>query len=374
MTKNTDQAAIKFPFYARVTLILVGLFVLVTMMSIGQDIIVPLLFAAILSILLSSIVDVLVRIKVNRIVAIAGTIILVVLIGAFFTIWISSKATLLIDAYPLLLEKFDKLQEQIVTWASWNIGIDAGKITSLINESRANLMKLGEGSLGKTLASVGGVVGVILLLPVYIFLLLYYRPIIIEFFHRMAGKEQAKEVDIILGQTKDILKGYFAGLLIELVIVAVLNALGLLLLGIQFAIIIGVIGAVLNMIPYIGGAITLVGTMLIALLTKDDSIYALYVALMFFAIQIIDNNFIMPKIVGSKVKINALVAIVAVIAGGFLWGVAGMFLAIPMTALIKVIFDRIPVLEPWGFVLGDTMPPMVKIKLPRKKKEVEPKE
>lgn len=374
MTKNTDQVAIRLPFYARVTLIFVGLFVLITMMSIGQNIIVPLLFAAILSILLSTIVDALVKIKVNRIVAIAGTIIVAVLIGALFTIWISSKATLLIDAYPLLVEKFDKLQQEIVTWASWNIGIDAEKITVWINESRADLMKLGGGSIGKTLASVGGVVGVILLLPVYIFLLLYYQPIIIEFFHRMAGKEQLKEVDIILGQTKDILKGYFAGLLIELVIVAILNAVGLLVLGIQFAIVIGILGAVLNMIPYIGGAITLVGTMLIALLTKDDSIYALYVALMFFAIQIIDNNFIMPKIVGSKVKINALVAIVVVIAGGFLWGVPGMFLAIPMTALMKVIFDRIPALEPWGFVLGDTMPPMVKLKIPRKRKVVEVKE
>ncbi|MBK9982014.1 MAG: AI-2E family transporter [Saprospiraceae bacterium] len=368
MIKNSNQTSVRLPFYARISLILIGLFVLVTMLSIGQIIIVPLLFAAILSILLSTIVDALVRIKVNRIVAIAGTILVAVLIGALFTIWISSKATLLIDAFPALVAKFDKLQAEIVSWASWNVGIDAVKINAWINSSRADLMNAGGGKIGSTLLSVGGIIGVLLLLPVYIFLLLYYQPIIIEFFHRLAGPEKAGEVDIILGSTKDILKGYFAGLLIELVIVAILDAVGLLVLGIQFAIIIGILGAVLNMIPYIGGAITLVGTMLIALLTKDDSIYAVYVALLFFTVQIIDNNFIMPKIVGSKVKINALVAIVAVIAGGFLWGVAGMFLAIPITALIKVIFDRIPGLEPWGFVLGDTMPPMVKIKLPGKRK------
>ncbi|MEP6792909.1 MAG: AI-2E family transporter [Saprospiraceae bacterium] len=374
MSDNKDQANIKLPFYARVSLILIGLFVLVSMLSIARIIIIPLLFAAILSILLSTIVDALVKRKVNRIAAIAITILGAVLIGALFAIWISSKATLLIDAFPLLVEKFDRLQAEVVSWASWNVGIDAEKINSWINKSRGDLMKVGGDSLGSTLVSLGGIVGVLLLLPVYIFLLLYYQPIIIEFFHRMAGKDQAEEVEIILGQTKDILKGYFAGLLIELVIVAVLNSIGLLILGIQFAIVIGILSAVLNMIPYIGGAITLVGSMLIALLTKDDSIYALYVALMFFAIQIIDNNFIMPKIVGSKVKINALVAIVVVIAGGALWGVAGMFLAIPMTALVKVIFDRIPSVEPWGFLLGDTMPPMVKIKLQRKRKVVESKE
>ncbi len=366
-TKTNDQA-IRQPLYVKASLILIGVFVFINMLSIGESIIVPLLFAAILSILLSGVVDALVKIKVNRIVAIAGTIIVAVLIGGLFTVWISSKATLLVDAFPALVEKFDRMQAEIVSWISWNVSIDAVKINAWINSSRADLMNAGGGKIGSTLLSVGGLVGTLLLLPVYIFLLLYYQPIIMEFFHRMAGPDKEEEVNIILGSTKDILKGYFAGLLIELVIVAILDAIGLLILGIQFAIIIGILGALLNMIPYIGGAITLVGTILIALLTKDDSIYALYVALLFFAVQIIDNNFIMPKIVGSKVKINALVAIIVVIAGGYLWGVAGMFLAIPITALIKVIFDRIPILEPWGFVLGDTMPPMVKIKLPRKRK------
>src|SRR5258706_2465362 len=109
-------------------------------------------------------------------------------------------------------------------------------------------------------------------------------------------------------------------------------------------------------------------SMLFAFLTKADPMYAVYTALVFMGIQLIDNNYLMPKIVASKVKINALVAIVVVIAGGAIWSVPGMFLAIPLTAIIKVVFDRIEELQPWGFLLGDTMPPMVRIKLSRKKK------
>ncbi len=72
--------------------------------------------------------------------------------------------------------------------------------------------------------------------------------------------------------------------------------------------------------------------------------------------QLIDNNFLVPKVVASKVKLNALVSIIAVFIGGALGGVMGMFLAIPMSAIIKVIFDRIEGLKPWGYLFGDDMP------------------
>jgi predicted PurR-regulated permease PerM len=82
----------------------------------------------------------------------------------------------------------------------------------------------------------------------------------------------------------------------------------------------------------------------------------------YYFIQLIDNHFIVPKIVASKVKINALFAIIVVLAGNALWGIPGMFLSIPLLAIVKLIFDHIEPLKPWGFLLGDTMPPMLKIK------------
>ena len=61
----------------------------------------------------------------------------------------------------------------------------------------------------------------------------------------------------------------------------------------------------------------------------------------------------LPRVVGSKVKINALVTILGVILGEHLWGIAGMFLAIPIIALLKVVFDSVETLNAWGFILGD---------------------
>ena len=107
--------------------------------------------------------------------------------------------------------------------------------------------------------------------------------------------------------------------------------------------------------------------MLMAMLSSPDPSIAFLAAGVFFVIQLIDNYVLIPKVVGSKVKINALVAIVVVIAGGAIWGITGMFIAIPLTAILKVIFDRIEPLQPWGFLMGDTMPP-IRIKLTRRRK------
>ena len=155
--------------------------------------------------------------------------------------------------------------------------------------------------------------------------------------------------------------------MIEAAIVATLNSVGLLILGIDYAILLGIIGAFLNVIPYIGGLVAVALPMLIALATKTSPFYPLYVLAIYYFIQLIDNNYIVPKIVASKVKINALISILVVLAFGALWGIPGMFLSIPLVGILKVIFDRIESLKPWGFLLGDTMPVMALFNLKIKK-------
>jgi predicted PurR-regulated permease PerM len=82
----------------------------------------------------------------------------------------------------------------------------------------------------------------------------------------------------------------------------------------------------------------------------------------YYIVQLIDNNYIVPYIVASKVKINALFSIIVVFIGNALWGIPGMFLSIPLIAIVKLIFDHIDSLKPWGFLLGDTMPSLLNIK------------
>jgi predicted PurR-regulated permease PerM len=189
---------------------------------------------------------------------------------------------------------------------------------------------------------------------------LFYQPILLEFIHRLFGKDYHNSVSEIIGQVKTVIQRYLFGLLIEAVLVAILDTAALLIFGIEYALLLGILGALLNMIPYIGGLVAVAMPMMVALVTKTP-VYAIYVMIAYYIIQLIDNNFIVPKIVASKVKINALFSIIVVIAGNALWGIPGMFLSIPVLAIVKLVCDHIEPLKPWGFLLGDSMPPLLKI-------------
>jgi predicted PurR-regulated permease PerM len=185
--------------------------------------------------------------------------------------------------------------------------------------------------------------------------------LLLEFIWRLFGKDNQSQVKEIVTQIKTVIQHYLTGLLIEAVIVAILDTAALLILGIEYALIIGIIGALLNIIPYLGGIVAVALPMIVAIVTKSTPLYALYVLIAYYIIQLIDNNYIVPIIVASKVKINALFSIIVVIAGNALWGIPGMFLSIPVLAIVKLICDNIESLKPWGFLLGDTMPPLIKI-------------
>jgi predicted PurR-regulated permease PerM len=193
-----------------------------------------------------------------------------------------------------------------------------------------------------------------------------------EFIHKVFSAGNQGQVSEIVSQIKNVIQRYLIGLVIEAGIMATLNTSVLLILGIPYAILLGIISALVNVIPYIGGLLGVALPMIVALATKSSAWYAIYVLVFFYIIQLIDNNYIVPKVVASKVKINALFSIIVVFVGNALWGVPGMFLSIPLLAIVKLIFDHIEPLKPWGFLLGDTMPSLLEIKMIFKKKVDKP--
>ena len=209
---------------------------------------------------------------------------------------------------------------------------------------------------GKTLGTVLGLFAVVFILPVYLFLFLFYKTLILNFFYEVFSEENSKQVGEVLKETKTAIQSYIVGLLIEMIIVAAMNSAALLLLGVKYGILIGCIGAILNLIPYLGGIIAIGLPVLMATVTKDGYTTQLLVIGAYAVIQFIDNNILVPRIVSSKVQINALISIVIVLLGNALWGISGMFLSIPFIAVLKIIFDHIPTLKPWGKLLGDTAP------------------
>ncbi|MDP2238288.1 MAG: AI-2E family transporter [Bacteroidales bacterium] len=346
----------KLPFYAKASLFLVGMFVFIWMMYIASGIIVPLIFALIIAVVLYPIVKWFERKKINRILAIIFTLIIGFMAIAGLGVLMYSQVSRLSMSWPELVEKFTEVYNETMAWASGYFEISPQKIIDYISNAKESFYKTSGNAIGQTLISVGSGLVVLFVIPVYVFLILFYKPLLLDFFHQLFGADHKVTVTEIINETKTVIQKYLSGLIIEIIIIAVLNTAGLMILGIEYAILLGIIGALLNVIPYIGGIVAVALPMIIALITKDSPMYALYVLAIYYAIQLIDNNYIVPKIVASKVKVNALVSIVVIFAFGALWGIPGMFLSIPITAIFKVICDRIESLKPVGFLLGDTMP------------------
>ena len=364
--KSTMQVA---PLYIKLSLITMGLLAFFYILYIGAEIIVPLIFAMIISVLLNPFVNFLLRRKCNRVLAILIAVTTVMLLIALLAYFVFSQAANLSDSMPELKTKFSALLHNSINWVSANFNFSHKEINAWISKTQAEVMKNSTAFIGSALSTFMGLLVLFFLLPVYIFMMLFYKPLLLEFISELFKSSQQEIVGEVLVETKTLIQNYLVGLLIEAALVAFLNSVGLLFLGIEYAILIGVIGALLNFIPYIGGLVAICIPMIMAIATKTP-IDALWAFLIYLFVQFIDNNFIVPKIVASKVKINALISVVVVLIGGALWGVAGMFLAIPLTAIAKVIFDRIQPLKPFGFLLGDNQPEIghFKIHLPIRKK------
>ncbi|MEO8151061.1 MAG: AI-2E family transporter [Bacteroidia bacterium] len=343
------------PVFIKLSQITIGVVGFFFVLYIGQDIIIPLIFSVIIAILLNPLVNYLQRKRCNRTVAIFIAVLFAFLFIAGIFFFIGSQASMFSDALPQLKQKFTLIFADAVNWVSETFNVSTKNIQQLIEKQKNEGLNKGSVMIGQTINTIGGFLVIVFLLPVYIFLFLFYKPLLLDFIAHLFPVSKHNTVLEVLTESKSMIQNYLVGLLIEAGIVAALNSAGLFMLGIQYALLLGVIGALLNIIPYIGGIIAISLPMLLALATKDP-IYALYVLAVYIAVQFIDNNFIVPKIVASKVKINALVSIVVVLIGGELWGVTGMFLSLPLTAIIKVVCDRIEPLKPWGFLLGDTMP------------------
>src|SRR5215207_8503776 len=230
--------------------------------------------------------------------------------------------------------------------------------------------------LGGAASSVTGVLIFIGLLPIYIFLMLFYKNLLLRFMFLWFPPENHPKVEDVMRETEVIIKSYLIGLLIQITYITVLLGGILFFIGIKHAILIGAIFALLNLIPYVGA---LIGNIIGVLLTLSSSqeVWPIFAVLGTIAfVQFLDNNILMPRIVGSKVKINALVTIVGVIVAGALAGVSGMFLSLPVIAVLKVIFDRTENMQQWGVLLGDERPAKSPMQFPilrRRGKQVQKK-
>ena len=353
------------PFYVRLCMHLVSIYILGLLIYYGKDIIMPVCFAIVLAMLLLPVVNWLMKKRIPGVPAIIIAILLATLFVGGMIYFLSSQVAGFMSDLPAIKEKLSHHISTVQSWINDQLNITRKQQDSAVESAKQNVQG-SAASMGTALIGVASMLVMLVLLPIYTFLILYYRKLIHRFFLDVFASRYKDQVEGVLTESKTIIQGYMVGLLLELAIVTILNTLGFLIIGVEYAVFLGLLAAVLNLIPYIGMLIAAVLCMAVTLTTSDNLGDVVWVGVILIVVQFIDNNFIMPYVVSSKVRINALVSIIGVLVGGALAGISGMFLSIPGIAILKAIFDRVDGLKPWGEILGDDQKKVPKSKSRKK--------
>ncbi|WP_229216928.1 AI-2E family transporter [Dyadobacter luteus] len=279
-------------------------------------------------------------------------LIAIILIGAL--IWLIIHQVVIIGSGGSEWQSsFIHIIQTIQNWVTVRFGIEQGQITEQITTFTNRAVSNAGVIVSAALGSVGSILAGVVIVPLFTFFLLYYRDFFREFFFHAFTSTPKEIVSEVLDRIYYVVQSYLVGLVTVMGIVAILNTVGLLVMGIEYVWFFGILASLLMLLPYIGIAIGSILPAVFALATKDSAWYAAGVIGWFQIVQFLEGNFLTPNIVGGKVSINPLMALVGLLLGGMLFGLAGLILAIPIMAVLKVVFDAVPSMKAFGFLIGE---------------------
>lgn len=341
------------PLYFRLTVKLILFSLIIAFLILAKNILIPLTIAIFFTFLLQPVSQKLENWHFPKALAILISIIFAfAFFGALIYLFYSQVMSFVED-WPVLEKsmtlKLQSLQDFIASSFSVTIEEQREWINTKIEEnaSTGGFLILGFFSATTTfLASLS-------LIPIYIFFLSLYNEKFKEFIKLITREEKNEHTLMVVKKVSRVSQKYLLGIFLDVVILSILNSTGFLILGLPHAILFGILTSLLNIIPYVGVLIGSLLPIMMAFLINDSMTYVLAVAAVCVFVQFLDNNIIMPYVVGSSVSINPLTAIIVLIASSLVWGIPGMVLSIPLTGMAKVVCDNVESLKPYGFLIGE---------------------
>lgn len=317
----------------------------------ARVVVIPIVFSFLFAIMLNPFVRRLENFRIPRIPGIIIVLITFVLLLSTFFLFSGYQLSLLIRDLPGLQAKIINLITDVSQTLQDRFGVSAPERNRYLRDITERAAPFFTGLLQSTSSAFT----ILLQIPIYVFLMLLYKERFKRFLsavYKGNNVESSERID----EVKEVVQGYVLGLFIVICVLAVLNSIGLLILGIQYAVFFGIFSAVLTVIPYIGNFIGGLFPVMVALVTKDTAWYAVGVVAVYAFIQFLEGNFITPNIMGSRVSINPLVALVSMIIGGQILGIAGLIIAIPMVGVLKLLFSHSRTLSPLVILMEDKTP------------------
>jgi AI-2 transport protein TqsA len=316
-------------------------------MYLGKVLLIPLFFALLVAILLYPLSKMFERRMKKSLSAVTSVILFLIFIGSIVFFFIKELVLFLKDL-PKAQSQFYKIIENIQNWVSAKFNMDNTQQMDYLKKSANGLLA----NAGNTFLGTVEFVVLFIFFLIFTFFILLHRRLLMQFILAFFSDTNKIKVNTVINSTRSVINSYVLGLLIEMATIFSLILIILLIMGVKYALLIAVVAAVLNIIPYLGIYIAAAFAMLIAL-TNGTTNTAIYTGIVFIIVHFVDANILMPHIVGGRVKINPFITIVAVIMGKLVWGIPGMFLFIPLTAIIRIISENVQELKPWSILIGE---------------------
>ncbi len=346
------------PFYQKLASVLISLIALGFLAIISKELLSPIIFSCLFSILLLPLATTLEKkLRLPRGAASMLAVLLLLAGVAALIYLIGSQISKLADDWPQFRDQIEASLNDLQAWISRTYHVNTHSQMTYVKNATSGILASGTSMIGATLLSVSSVLLFLVFTFIYTFFFLAYRRHIMHFLIAVFLEENAHVVHDIAEQVQFILRKYILGLFFEMLIVAFIVFVAFWFLDIKYAMLLALITGLFNLIPYIGIFTALLLSTLITFATAAVKGKVILVIVTLVVTHLVDSNVLLPVIVGSRVKINPLITVLGVVIGEMIWGISGMFLSIPVIAVLKIIFDRVDSLKPWGLLLGEEEKP-----------------
>jgi len=328
---------------------------LIAFMVVAKQILIPIGIALLLAFILYPVHKKFLKWGVGNIfAAFLSILLLVIIIGGGITFF-SAEIIALSDEISNFGSKLSKLYADVIFYINQNVSlVDDMNKDQLLKDLKSWLKDSAGSLLGGTFNSTANFFTGLITMFIYMFLFLIYHKGFVKAFMKFSPAEKKDQFFKMLKGVQQVGQKYLSGMLILILILGTVNSIGLWIIGIDSPFLFGFLAASLSIIPYIGTTLGATIPVLYAFMSHDQLWVPLAVAILFWVVQLIESNFLSPKVVGNSVNVNAFAAILSLIIGASIWGVAGMVLFLPFAAMLKVICEEYEPLQPLALLIGNS--------------------
>ncbi|MEJ5963324.1 AI-2E family transporter [Pedobacter immunditicola] len=324
----------------------------VILMYLGRILFIPLSFGLLIALVLYPFCVWLEAHKCPRGIAIfiSLSLLIVLFVGVIWIlVW---QLNFLKNEIPTLTDRFQNASQHLQEWFHTNIGSPLRLDKDWLQDAAKRSLGSTNWLIQKVAEGLGSSLFTLFIIPVFTALFLFHRQQFVAFIKSLFSEDQQGSLHRILHEVCYIYHKYIIGLLKVYIIVGILNSIGLLILGIEHAILFGMLTAFMTMVPYVGIIISSLLPISVAWITTGTLFYPLAVVGIFTFVQYLENSIIFPKVVGVELNVSSWAILVALIAGGIVWGMAGMILFMPFIAILKIISEHVPEWKPLNILLS----------------------